>query len=210
MKNRIWDSVGALSGVLFTVLVSVGLGMAGSADVEPDDPSAEIARVFVDRSDQAGLGTMIGLLGLVFFFGFLAYFRRRLQQAEGEGGWLTSVAYGGGLVTAAMLLLTMSMQLATTSVSADVDTVVSKVFATWFWNSVWVFAPPMIAFTLGASLVIVRYGALPRWIGWIGFPVTLTLLAPWIGAAVTLAWILLVSLVLTYQAWRTQTSASEV
>ncbi len=136
--------------------------------------------------------------------------RRRLQQAEGEGGWLTSVPYGGGLVTAAMLLLTMSMQLATTSVSANVDTVVSKVFATWFWNSVWVFAPPMIAFTLGASLVIVRYGALPRWIGWIGFLVTLALLAPWIGAMVTLAWILVVSLVLTYQVWRTQTSVSEV
>jgi len=27
----------------------------------------------------------------------------------------------------------------------------------------------MIPFTLGASLVIVRYAALPRWIGWIGF-----------------------------------------
>ena len=59
----------------------------------------------------------------------------------------------------------------------------------------------MIAFTLGASLVIVRYGALPRWIGWLGFLVTLTLLAPWIGALVTLAWILLVSVALAVQAW---------
>ncbi len=206
MKDRIWDSVGALSGVLFAVLVAVGMGVAGSANVEPYDPSAQIAKVFVEQSDQTQFGTILGLGGLAFFFGFLAYFRRRLQQAEGEGGWLTSVAYGGGLVTIAMLLVTISMQLATTSVSADVDAVVAKVFVTWFWNSTFVFAPPMAAFTLGASLVIVRYGALPRWTGWIGFLVTLTLIAPWIGIVVVLAWILLVSLVLTFQVWRTQTA----
>ena len=200
MKNRIWDSVGALSGVLFAVLMAVGMGIAGNANVEPYDPSAQIARVYVEQRDQTELGAKIGLVGVVFFFGFLAYFRRRLQQAEGEGGWLTSVAYGGGLVTAAMLLVIVSMQMATRSVSIGVDAVVAKVFATWFWNSVWVFAPPMIAFTLGASLVIVRYGALPRWIGWLGFLVVVSLLMPWIGMVVTLAWILLVSLVLTYQA----------
>ena len=60
----------------------------------------------------------------------------------------------------------------------------------------------MIAFTLGASLVIVRYAALPRWTGWIGFPVAVTLLIPWIGMFVALAWVLVVSIVLLVQAWR--------
>ena len=148
---------------------------------------------------------MIGLVGVASFFLFIAYFRRRLQQAEGEGGWLASAAYGGGLVTAGMMLVVLSMTFATAAISAGGDTVVAKVFATWFWNSVWVYAPPMIALALGASIVIVRYSALPRWIGWIGFLVTLTLLMPWVGAAVTMAWIILVSLALTYQAWRTPT-----
>ena len=209
-RNVIWDRLGAFTGVIFVVLMFVGLGIAGNADVEPYDPSDQIARAFVEQEDQTMLGAMIGLVGVAFFFGFLAYFRRRLQQAEGDGGWLASMAYGGGLVTAAMFLLIMSMQLATRSVSVGVDSVVAKVFATWFWNSVWIFAPPMIAFTLGAALIIVRYGALPRWIGWVGFPVTLTLLMPWIGAPVTLAWILLVSLVLTYQALRTTTGVSAI
>ena len=202
-RNKIWDRLGAFTGVIFAVLMFVGLSIAGSADVEPYDPSDQIARVFVEQEDQTDLGAKIGLVGVAFFFGFLAYFRRRLQQVEGEDGWLTSMAYGGGLVTAAMLLVIMSMQFATTSVSVGVDSVVAKVFATWFWNSVWVFAPPMIAFTLGASLVIVRYRALPRWIGWLGFLVTLTLLMPWIGVALTTAWILVVSVALTLQPSRT-------
>ena len=60
----------------------------------------------------------------------------------------------------------------------------------------------MIAFTLGGPLVIVRYAALPRWIGWIGFLATISYFMPWIGRALFVAWILVVSIVLLIQAWR--------
>ena len=135
------------------------MGVAGDAGLEPSDPAAEIARGLADQSDRVETASMIVLGGLAFFFGFLAYFRSRLQQAEGEGGWLTSTAYGGGLVTAAMLLVLVSMQLATTAVSGHSDAQVAKVFVVYEWNYVWVFAPPMIAFTLGASLGPLRRSA---------------------------------------------------
>ena len=165
-------------------------------DLSPSDSSSKIAQVLDDRSDRAEIGSLIALRGLVFFFGFLAFLRRQLQQAEGEVGWLTSMAYGGGLVTVAMVLIGLSFQLATTSASAHLDTQVAKAFYVYQWNYIWVLAPPMIALTLGASLVIVRYGALPKWTGWIGFLVSVTLLMPWIGVIVTLGWILLISVVL--------------
>ncbi len=203
MNDRIWDSVGAATGAVAIALMLLGVTLAaGGESPEPSQPSADIARVFIEQSDQTEQGGMITLVGLAFFFGFLGYFRRRLQQAEGEGGWLTSTAYGGGLVTAAMLLVLASMQLATTSVSEGTEPVVAKVFVLYFWNFVFVFAPPMMAFTLGASLVIVRYRALPRWTGWLGFVVALSLLLPWIGAPLVFAWVLIVSLVLLVQVWR--------
>ena len=128
MKDRAWDIAGALTGIVFVVLMFVSMAVAGDPDLEPGDPSAKIATVLAIRSDKVETASMIGLVGLAFFFGFLGYFRRRLQQAEGEGGWLAEVAYGGGLVTAAMLLVLLSMQLATTSVSGHQDTQVAKVF----------------------------------------------------------------------------------
>ena len=203
MKDRAWDIAGALTGIVFVVLMFVSMAVAGDPDLEPGDPSAKIATVLAIRSDKVETASMIGLVGLAFFFGFLGYFRRRLQQAEGEGGWLAEVAYGGGLVTATMLLVLLSMQLATTSVSGHQDTQVAKVFVVYGWNYVMVFAPPMIAFTLGASLIIVRYAALPRWTGWLGFLVALSLLMPWIGMVLATAWVLLVSVVLVIQASRT-------
>jgi hypothetical protein len=92
------------------------------------------------------------------------------------------MAYGGGLVFAAMMLVFISLDLAQTAVSDyGSDTQVAKALSALRWKYVWVLAPPMIAFTLGTSLVIVRYADLPPWIGWIGFPVAVTLFIPWIG-----------------------------
>ena len=202
MKDRVWDSAGAVAGIVFFALMVIGVGVAGDLDAEPSTPSDEVVRAMVERSDQVTRGTLIALLGLTFFFAFLAYFRRQLQRSEGQDGWLTSMAYGGGLVTAVVLLVLFSVALATTSVESHMDTQVAKVFVVYQWNYVMVFAPPMMAFTIGASLVIVRYGALPRWTGWLGFLVAVTLVMPWIGALVTMAWVLLVSFVLLIQAWR--------
>ena len=121
MKNRIWDIVGPLTGVVFVVLLFIGFGISGDVREDFDDfhavPSAaEAASVLEDRRDQVGTGSYISLFGVAFFFGFLAYFRSRLQQAESEGGWLTSMAYGGGLVTAVVSLGWISLDLAMTAV----------------------------------------------------------------------------------------------
>ena len=208
MKDRIWDIVGALTGIVFVVLLFVSFGISGGVRGDLDSSitstsAAEAANVLVDRFDRVRTGSFIGLFGLLFFFGFLAYFRSRLQRAEGEGGWLTSMAYGGGLVTVAVMLVFISLDLATSAVSDyGPDTQVAKTLIALQWRYIWVLAPPMIAFTLGASLVIVRYGPLPRWIGWIGFPVAVTLFIPWIGSPVAAAWILVVSIVMLIESIR--------
>jgi hypothetical protein len=209
-KDRIWNGAGAFTGVIFVVLVLAGMAIAGDPGVEPSDSSSEIARAFVDRSDDTGLGSTISVVGILFFFPFLAYLRNRLRKAEGDDGWLANTAYGGGLVTAAMLLVMLSLNLAKTSVSDGTDPVVAKVLVTLTWNFSLVFGPPMIALVLGASFAILRYSALPQWLGWLGFLVSLTLLMPWIGMLVTLPWILLVSLTMTYQAWNRQGAISQL
>ena len=82
------------------------------------------------------------------------------------------------LVTAAMLLMLQTLGLVTTVISAGIDPAVAQGLQVLMWNFTLVFAAPMIAFTLGASLAIVRYSALPRWLGRFGFLVSLTLLMP--------------------------------
>lgn len=97
-QHSLLERIGAGSGILFVVLMIVGFGIVGEVSDELESrPAAEIARDYVDRSSDAEVGGIIQLFGLLAFFFFLAYFHRHLRNAEGEGGWLASVAYAGGV-----------------------------------------------------------------------------------------------------------------
>jgi hypothetical protein len=103
------------------VLLVLSQGFKGDVRGDLDDSitsasAAEAADVLVDRLDQIRICSFMELIALALFFGFLAYFRSRLQRAEGEGGWLTSMVYGGGLVTAAVILMFIRLDLATAAV----------------------------------------------------------------------------------------------
>ena len=57
MKDRIWDLVGPLTGIVFVVLLVLSVGISGSVRDDIDDSitstsAAEAANVLVDRRDQ--------------------------------------------------------------------------------------------------------------------------------------------------------------
>ena len=68
MRDRNWDIVGALTGALFVGILAVGLSIMGTPNLDPSDSSGTIARALVDRSDQTELGSLITLVGLMFFY----------------------------------------------------------------------------------------------------------------------------------------------
>ena len=56
MKDRIWDIVGALTGIVFVVLLIISVGFTPGIRDDiysiTSTPAAEAANVLVDRSDQ--------------------------------------------------------------------------------------------------------------------------------------------------------------
>ena len=190
------DRFGASCGVAFIALAAVGAAITGqvSDDLSPEDPATIIASELADRSDRVEAGSAFLLLGLVFFLFFLGYLRHRLRRAEGEDGWLTAVAYGGGLALVASMLMLLLIEFATASASTS-DPVVAKTLYTIQWGGSLVLGPPLIAMAAATSAVILRYRALPRWLGWTGIVVAVFGLMPWIGIFVFGAWTLALSIV---------------
>jgi hypothetical protein len=76
MQERIWPRLGALSGVLYVVL------LMGSTSTGSD----------------AQIVIVLELVGLLLFIPFLGYLYSILRRAEGEGAWLSPTAFGAGLV----------------------------------------------------------------------------------------------------------------
>ena len=208
-RSVVWDRVGALTGAVFVGLTVVGFAIAGEPSAKLSDSAPAIAGAFEERADQAVVGILVGLAGLAFFIFFLGFLRERLRRSSDGVEWLISAAYGGGLVAVGMLLLQAVLGLATTDASGyDTEPAVAKTIFALLWNYIWVLAPPLFALSAGASAVIIRTAALPKWTGWVGLFAAVTMLMPWIGLFVFLIWVLLLSVVLSVQAWRPTHNAS--
>jgi hypothetical protein len=94
------------------VIIAFAFDIRLANDAVPSDISGAIDINFGMTQDEIRLKAMTILAGAFSLFWFLAYLRRRLRETEGEAGWLADVAYGGGLLTGAMLLMFTSLGLA--------------------------------------------------------------------------------------------------
>lgn len=76
MQGQIWPRLGAVSGLLYVVLL-FGFTSIGS---------------------DAQYVITVELIVMLLFLPFLGYLYSVLHRAEGEGGWLSATAFGAGLV----------------------------------------------------------------------------------------------------------------
>ena len=191
-----------LTGIAFVALwigaFVVGLGGSES----PSD--AEIVAYY---ADDANRGMDIVFFDLIvaaslFFLGFLAVARTRLARAQGRAGPWTTLTFGSGIAATSLWLVAgvFWMAVAYTAnetkefqVDPDTERLVSEMGYLFFVTGIYATIPVV----LGVSLVALRTRVLPRWLGWLGLPVAVSLLGA-LGVFpffLFLGWALLVSTV---------------
>jgi hypothetical protein len=206
-STTIADRIGALSGLAFVGFAFAAFASSGSSNPpSPDEPSARLATYLTDPAVHSELMTTLLLMSVFCLFPFVACLARHIQQAENPGGWLAFVALGGGFVFAALMLVVTAVTIATNVVSDfGNDTQVAKTLYVIGWDFAFVLGPPLAAMIGTASLASVLHGALPRWIGWAGLPVTLLLVIPqlvWGGFVLAFPWLALASVALLWRSVR--------
>lgn len=159
-------------GVVFVLLFLVAFGLDAKDFPAAGVASAEEVLAFVEANHfRIGVSAFINVLSWMAFVWFLGSARAALARAE-EGGRLSSISFAAGILIA-------GLSLAGTALSSEV------IFADWAAHdeativSQWAIydagggffgMTPLIraVFVGAASLVALRYGALPRWLGWVG------------------------------------------
>jgi hypothetical protein len=178
---------GALAAVLWLVSLFVLEGGGNPAD---PDAAAEVVEHFRDNRTPILVAGLLQGLGVFAFFWFLAALRSGLETVADAGRWLVSAALIGGIATGTMLLAMYGPQ--TTGATTDKE-LLNPGSAVAFWRlSHTFFVGAEIAFAVLAAavgLLALRYGAFPRWLGWVSLVLALLLLI------VPLGWIALLFLV---------------
>ena len=216
----LWDRLAAVAGIMCVALLGAGSALGDPYDPatepNPEQPAAALADALVQNRGDARLGAYLMLLGVFFLLWFVAYLHGRLREAEGEGGWIASVALGGGLVAAAVILLGASIGFASSELASyGADTQVAKTFFVWGWDAANIAAPPLIALVASTTIVAIRFGLFASWFRWFGAIWTALLLmllvsnTAGLGAMLALVWIFVASLVLLLDSPRTAPASAD-
>lgn len=158
--------LGAAGGIAFGLLTIAGWAFwAGPHLPELDASPERIASWYAQHSGAARTGVLLGVLALVPLLGFIVALYNRLREFEGGRGTFSLLALVGGVMTCVVHFVFLSFLYIAAfrpdEVSADVTTTMHNLGVQGGPASV------LFATLLGASaVVILRYGAMPRWIGY--------------------------------------------
>jgi hypothetical protein len=194
-----------LAGIAFVVVYVVAWLISRSPD--SDDPASTIAAYYTDKSNRVLeiVSAYLFVAAAILFICFVAGLRGRLRPAEGGEATVTTVAYGGALVFAG-LLVTGAMCLAAVPAGmglggirapegGDVINFVQSAGYGMILVGGMIFAATTI---VAISFVSLRTKALPQWSAWLGYVCAFVLLfsVVWLPQIALLVWVLAISIVL--------------
>jgi hypothetical protein len=191
-----WERWAPLSGILAVVLWIIGFLIIG----ETKDKPAEILAQVRDDDVRILVGSIVFWIGCGFFLWLLGILRTRLLASEGPTAHLTAIAYGAGVGTTVCLVLLPAALAAAAINKDDLDasaaSAMSNMGDAFFLGAEYLLPWLLFAFAVAS----IRYGAFPKWLGWLSVLVGIGLLTGWIGWAFLILglpiWTLIVSILL--------------
>ena len=193
-----WERLAGLTALVFVGLYIVAFALG----IEVGESDREIREYYADNGNRVQEVVAFYLIAaaaltLVVFAGAL---RALIARAERETGMLAALAWAGGIATAVLVLVGNAVSRATGFIAMADEFVLDPntrrlVDQAGFLILV---SGAMVAILLvvATSLAALRYGVLPRWLGWAGFPAAVLLAVPFLGFLVFAAWVLTVGAVL--------------
>ena len=170
---RLWERWGPSLGVFAVVLWVIAFVIS---DGSPDstDSNAKIQAWYESSSNQNSqiVGFFVFVIGVLCVIAFFGALRERLADAEDQPARISQLAFGAGLLSAALaglavIFFTVPAFTASDSSAADVAPATFRMVQNAGYMT-WVVGGMIGAITVWASAAIsLRHGVFPRWFGWV-------------------------------------------
>jgi hypothetical protein len=166
MDNDRYARYGALTGIVFVVLLVIGFLIVTPTPPDLDSPVDEWSEYYTDEQDAIRAGIVIVSVSFFFFIWFLGSVATALRVAIGNPR-LPTVAFGGGITFVAAIFVAIT---ATAAAAHRPDEVSPELTRALNDVAILVGVPliaGLVAFFGATALVILRTDVLPDWLGWL-------------------------------------------
>jgi hypothetical protein len=191
------------TGIVFFILSVMGFIVSENDSPDFVAPSSDWADYFNAHADGITWGGIVTMTAAFFLLWFLGSLTSTLSAAEGGDRRVTSIARGGGVAGAALLLASGAI-LTVGGFRVDdqntIDGVLAAAYGDLSTAMGFIAAPYAFAALVGGTAVVaLRTGVLPMWLAWVSVLVAVGMLVPFISWALLLVfplWVLIVSILL--------------
>jgi hypothetical protein len=155
------------TGVLFVVFVVAITILIGMGQDATKKTAQEIVNHYTDHNTRESIGAILIVFAssLILYFG--GWLRRLLRDAEGPGGILSAVAFGGAIVFAAGAAVAGSIHLALADLADDINPIALQAINGIDFDMFFFFPVGLGTLVLATGISAVRHGALPKWLAWV-------------------------------------------
>jgi hypothetical protein len=198
-----WQRLAALAGLAFVVLYVAAFALG----IEVGDNDREIVDYYANSGHRAKEIVAFFLIAgaALALIVFATALRSLIARAEQETAMLAALAWAGGIACAVLVLAGNAVSRATAFAALDdkfrLDPNTRRLFEDTGYLLFVSGTLAAIVLVVAVSLAALRYGVLPRWLGWAGFPAAtlLTLAIVFVGFLVFALWVLTVSVALAFR-----------
>ncbi len=155
-----------LTGVGFLVLGIASFIIAGEPKAA-DEPVREVVDYYLDNKDAIQYGSIVGMAGVLLLIFFGAYLRRILQAAAPEGEILSLVSFVGLVVMGVGFAIDTTILFALAEAADDINPIAVQSLQALWDNDFVPILFGVLMFLWATGISVIKYGALPKWMGWV-------------------------------------------
>jgi hypothetical protein len=195
MKNR---NLAPLTGALSVVLVLVAFFALGQSTPGGDDSGLKVVKFYKDNGGREIAAAVVLALSAVPLLYFSALIRDKGRTAMAGRSSLPTFAFGGGVAAAGGFRTTPPLHFALADYADDIRPVAAQAINAIDNDFFLPFAIGVVTLVLATSLMAIRTGLLPKWLGWVGVVLFVISFTPvgFLGFGLSGIWIVVVSILL--------------
>ncbi|MDH3307967.1 MAG: hypothetical protein OEO77_10665, partial [Acidimicrobiia bacterium] len=193
-----------ISGIFYAVFATVGIMLLVISEID-SMPNGEILSHYAEGGNRTReiVGFFLVAAAALCFLWFMSTLRSRLRPAEAEPKTLSALVFGAGIAAAGLLVSAATLFVGTSfalefSSTFTVDPNLAQ-FA-FITGAIFLLSSVLVSCVVVAatSVLTLRTGAFPRWLGWFGFAAIFVALveAALLPVFAIPIWVLVVSVVL--------------
>jgi hypothetical protein len=193
--------VAALCGIAFVALTIISFGVGGETP-DADATAQKAVKFYTEHDSDQMLGSVLLMIGMVFFVFFANGLRSVLRAREGDSTGLSAVSFGGALLVAVGAGIFGGIGFTLGDVADKLDPAAVQALNALNSDFFLPVATGTAVFMIASGLAIARTGALPAWLGWIALVIGVAQMTP-VGFFAFLAfivWTLATAIVLAARA----------